>query len=102
MNPDTAILQRELAMLKYRASAAELSLYQLADQLRSMSKHADDVVRKVHELNRQFPLGDASKDELTRLTINAVKASMPEAAGLSDDEVVKRYLTPIKPDEVAP
>ena len=100
MKPEIELLQREVAMLRYRASAAELMLYRLADTLREQSKFADEVVKKVHELNRQFPLGDANMDEVTRLTINAVKASVPGAAGLSDAEVVTKYLSPIQPTEV--
>ena len=96
------LLRKENAMLRYRVMAAELALYQLGDAMRSQSAHADAVVRKVHELNQQFPLGDADLDGVQNITVQAIRASVPGAADLTPAEVKARFLSPIKPQEVSP
>lgn len=93
LNAET--IQRENAMLRYRAMAAELALYQLAEALRAQSSGADAVLRKVHELNQRFPIGDSGLDGITKVTIGALRATMPGAAELSDEEIMKRYLAPV-------
>ena len=102
MNPEVEVLKKENAMLRYRVMAAELALYQACDSMRSLSAGCDQIIRKVHETNNRFPLGDNDSAGITRLTINAVKASVPGAAGLSDAEIVAKYLSPIQPTEVKP
>jgi hypothetical protein len=98
MSTEIELLKREISMLRYRTMAAELALYQLGDAIRRQSTHADDVVKKVHALNQQFPLGDADMDGVQLITINAIRASVPGTEGLSDAEVKARYLSPVSPD----
>ena len=88
-------LKRENAMLRYRVMAAEPALYQLAEALRAQSSGADAVLRKVHELNQRFPIGDSGLDGITKVTIGALRATMPGVAELSDEEIMKRYLAPV-------
>lgn len=99
-NTELDLLRKENAMLRYRVMAAELALYQVGDALRSQSAHADAVVRKVHELNAQFPLGDADLDGVQNITIQAIRASVPGAADLTPAEVKARFLSPINLKEV--
>lgn len=87
-------LKRENAMLRYRAMAAELALYQMADALRAQSSGADAVLQKIHALNKQFPLGDGDPAGITRVTIGALRATMPGAAELTDEQIMARYLAP--------
>lgn len=87
-------MRRELAMLRYRAMAAELALYQIADALRAQSSGADAVLQKVHALNQQFPLGDGDVAGITRVTVGALRATMPGADKLTDEQIMARYLAP--------
>lgn len=89
-------LRREVAMLRYRCMAAELALYQMADAQRTSSAHADEVLKKVHSLNAQFPLGDGDLDGITRLTLQALRATMPELDNATDAELQARFLAPVK------
>ena len=89
MTPDK---DKAIAMLTLRAQAAELALYQLADRARELSASIDEVVRKVHAVNKQYPLGDDTTEGMKRIVVNAIRASVPEALKLDDATIEAKFL----------
>jgi hypothetical protein len=97
MSAELDLLKKEAAMLKYRCMSAELALYEMTESLRKMAEVATQVVQQVHRLNGMYPLGDTSLDGVARVTIEAIRASVPGASGLSDAEIKATYLSPVQP-----
>lgn len=85
-------LDRQNRILHLRCSAAELALYQLEERVRAFHADLAAVVRKVHDVNTQFPLGDGPDTGPITLVVNAIRASIPEAAKLTDAEIQATYL----------
>lgn len=86
-----AALTQENARLKMRTQATEVALYQVRDQLAAFVEHLTKVVQAVHAVNEKFPIGDNTPEGVHRLVINAIRASTPGDAALSDAEIAVKY-----------
>jgi hypothetical protein len=82
-------LQAQLEMMRYRAHVAEMVLYKTEESLVALLKGFQPMVRQMHELNKQFPLGDESIESAASIAANAVK-HLPEYAGLTSDQIIAK------------
>lgn len=89
---DQLPLERQNRILHLRCSAAELALYQLEERVRAVHADIAAVVRKVHEVNEQFPLGDGPDTGPIDLVVKAIRASVPGAAAMTDAQIQATYL----------
>jgi hypothetical protein len=76
---------------KYRAHASEVALYSLHAKLKDTLDFAESVLKQVHELNKQFPLGDDTPTGTQQLAIKAIRAAMPEMRDKTDTEVLALF-----------
>lgn len=85
-------LRTENDMLRMRAHAAELALYQIEEGLRKfLEESVQPVVKRLHEINRAFPLGDDTSDGVQQIMIRGIRASVPGMADKTDAEIVTLF-----------
>lgn len=87
--PPPPDLQSQVDMLKYRAHVAEMVVYKVESALVELLKNFQPMVRQMHELNKQFPLGDSTINDAASIAANAVK-HLPEYAGLTSDQIIAK------------
>jgi hypothetical protein len=81
-----------LQVYKYRAHAAEMGVYAIEEMLRTnVMPYIQGMVKHLHALNEKFPLGDNTVDGAKDLFLKAVRQSMPEYVGLTDNEIMGKF-----------
>lgn len=83
----------QIAMLRLRVQAAEAALYAFETHLREefLAKFVQPVVKQMHALNQQFPLGDETPEGAQKIAIDAIRAAMPEHRDKSDAELMQLF-----------
>lgn len=85
-------LESQNAVLKMRVQAAEAALYQFEQSLSNMlTTFVQPIVKQMHALNQQFPLGDDTHDGAQAIALNAIRAAMPEHKDKTDEELKQLY-----------
>lgn len=85
--------ESEMAVLRLRVHAAETALYAIEEFVRKslLGEFIQPVVKTMHEINAQFPLGDDTPQGAAQVAINAVRAAMPQYKDASDDEIRRLF-----------
>jgi len=86
----------EIALLKMRVHAAETALYAFETYLREevLEKFVQPVVKQMHAISKQFPIGDASTAGAQKIAVDAIRASMPQYASSTDAEILQLFFKP--------
>lgn len=83
----------EIAMLRMRVQAAEAALYEFERHMREdfLAKFVQPIVQQMHDLNKQFPLGDDTPAGAQKIAVDAIRAAMPEHKGKTDAEIAQLF-----------
>jgi hypothetical protein len=82
-------VQAEVDRLKYRCHVAEVLVYKMEEMLVHQLSILQPLVRQMHELNKQYPLGDSSVGDAADIAVNAVK-HLPQFSGLTPSEIMNK------------
>jgi len=83
----------EIALLKMRVHAAETALYAIETFVREdvLEKFIQPIVKQMHALSQQFPVGDTTPEGVQKIAVDAIRASMPEYKTKSDAEILQLF-----------
>ena len=94
--PPPPDLQAQLDMMRYRAHLNEVVVYKVEAALVELLKNFQPLVRQMHELNKQFPLGDSTISDAALVAANAVR-HLPQYAGLTSDQIIAKLAEGVAP-----
>lgn len=91
-------MEAENHLLRMRVHASEAALYAFETELRELlEKRIQPIVRQMHALSQQFPIGDDTSEGARGLALNAIRASMPQYKDSTDEQLLQLFFTPKQP-----